>query len=387
MTLLDPRGPGGSPPPSGGVAWSGVPEQPVRPSRTLPGAQWEFGGSIAAAAAIDFVLFSVQGSHPVIGMFVVGLLLFLVIYGVVSRVKHGPFVMKDRLAAVYVWVGGSLAMLPLIQIVWNVTVNGLSVVLAHFPNFLVQDAAHAGPLDPVWKAGVGAAIVGTVEQVGIATLITVPVATLTAIYLSEADSTLSRVVRMIVDAMMGTPSIIAGLFVYLLWVQPRGVAGYSGFAAAIALAILMLPLMIRTAEEVIRVVPGSLREAGFALGSPHWRVSVRIVLPTVKTGLITAMILGVALAVGETAPALFTAHGSPTFNWNPFSGPQSNLPLYIFQNIRLASPNLVREGYGGAFVLVFMVLSLFVAARLIGSSKPGGRRLWRRRSPKEAGIS
>jgi phosphate transport system permease protein len=295
--------------------------------------------------------------------------------------------MKDRLAAVYVWVGGGLALLPLGQIVWNVTVKGIAVVFSHFPNFLVQDAAHAGPLDPVWKSGVGAAIVGTVEQVGIAALITVPVATLTAVYLSEATSALSRVVRTIVDAMMGTPSIIAGLFVYLFWVQPRGVNGYSGFAAAIALSILMLPLMIRTAEEVIRVVPGSLREAGHALGAPNWQVTVRIVLPTVKTGLITAMILGVALAVGETAPALLTAHGSHAMNWNPFSGPQSNLPLFVYENIRLASPTLVREGWGGAFVLVFMVLSLFVIARFIGSSKPGGRRMWRRSRPKEAGIS
>jgi phosphate transport system permease protein len=334
--------------------------------------------------AFTLVAFALIGAASVIGITIVGLLAFVVIYGAVSRVKHGPYVMKDRLAAVYVWVGGLLAMVPLLQIVINVTARGLAVVADHFPDFLVHDAAHAGPLDPVWKSGVGAAIVGTVEQVGIATCITVPVALLTAIYLSEAASALSRVVRMIVDAMMGTPSIIAGLFVYLFWVQPRGVNGYSGFAAAIALSILMLPLMIRTSEEVIRVVPGSLREAGHALGSPNWRVSLRIVVPTVKAGLITAMILGVALAVGETAPALLTAHGSPTFNWNPFSGPQSNLPLFIFENIRLASPNLVREGYGGAFVLVFMVLSLFVVARIVGSSKPGGRRR-RRRPSKEAG--
>jgi phosphate transport system permease protein len=374
MTTLETRAPGsfGAPPPGAGPPDT---ERPVRPPRTAPGWAWEFGGSLGAAIAVDVVGFSVLGTSPPIGMFVVGLLVFLVIYGIVSRVLHGPFVMKDRLAAVYVWVGGALALFPLLQIIWTVTLKGLPVVLDHFPAFLVHDSANAGPLAPTWQSGVGHAIVGTFEQVGIATAFTVPISALTAIYLSEADSRLSRIVRTIVDAMMGTPSIIAGLFVYLFWVQPRGVSGYSGFAAAIALAILMLPLMIRTAEEVIRVVPGSLREAGYAVGSPNWRVSLRIVLPTVRTGLITAMILGVALAVGETAPTLFTAHGSSQFNFNPFHGPQANLPLQIFSNIESFSPQFVKEGYGAAFVLVFIVLSLFVVARVIGSAKPGRRRI------------
>jgi len=385
VTLLDATAPGdpGAPTGPGGSQ----PERPVRPARAAPGWAWEFGGSVAAAVALDFVGFSVLGSYPPIGVFVCGVLAFLVIYGIVSRVLHGPFVMKDRLAAVYVWLGGGLALFPLVAIIWTVTSKGLPVVLGHFPAFLVHDAATAGPTAPTWQSGVGHAIVGTVEQVGIATMFTVPVATLTAIYLSEADSHLSRIVRTIVDAMMGTPSIIAGLFVYLFWVQPRGVNGFSGFAAAIALAILMLPLMIRTAEEVIRVVPGSLREAGHALGAPNWRVSLRIVLPTVRTGLITAMILGVALAVGETAPTLFTAHGSPVYNWNPFHGAQANLPLQIFENINSAAPNFVKEAYGGAFVLVFMVLSLFIAARVIGSAKPGGRRIRLRRRQSEEVVA
>src|SRR5208282_3020005 len=146
-----------------------------------------------------------------------------------------------------------------------------------------------------------------------------------------------------------------------------------------ALAILMLPVMIRTAEEVIRVVPGSLREAALALGSPRWKVSLRIVLPTVRSGLLTAMILGVALAVGETAPTLFTAHGSPQYNFDPFHGVQANLPLQAFQLIFLASDNYVRDAWGGAFILVFMVLGLFILARVIGSSRPGGRRISLRR--------
>jgi phosphate transport system permease protein len=263
----------------------------------------------------------------------------------------------------------------LAQIIISVTVNGASVVFSHFPAFLVHDMATAGDSDPVWKGGMGHAIVGSVEQVGLATAYTVPISILTATYLSETSSAFSRLVRTIVDCMMGTPSIIAGLFVYLLWVQPRGTAGFSGLAASIALAVLMLPIMIRTAEEVIRVVPGSLREAALALGSPRWRVSLQVVLPTIRTGLITAVILGVALAVGETAPTLFTAHGSGHFNFNPFLGPQANLPLQVFSLILSPGAVFVRDAWGGAFILVWMVLALFIAARVIGSAPLGGRRV------------
>jgi len=292
------------------------------------------------------------------------------------------------LATVAIWVGASVALFPLIEILISVAVQGAPVVFSHFPAFLVHDMSTAAPSDPVWKGGMGHAIVGTIEQVGLATLYTVPVSILTATYLSESSSVFSRLVRTIVDSMMGTPSIIAGIFVYLFWVQPRGSSGFSGFAASVALAILMLPVMIRTAEEVIRVVPGTLREAALAMGSPRWRVSLQIVLPTVRSGLLTAVILGVALAVGETAPALFTAHGSARYNFNPFSGPQANLPLQAFQTILSPNSNQVRDGWGGAFILVSMVITLFIGARLIGSTRPGQRRFRIiRRTTKEAVVS
>jgi phosphate transport system permease protein len=140
----------------------------------------------------------------------------------------------------------------------------------------------------------------------------------------------------------------------------------------------MLPIMIRTTEEVIRVVPASLREAALALGSPRWRVSLRIVIPTIRTGLLTAIILGIALAVGETAPTLFTAHGNLHYNFNPFHGTQANLPLQAFQFIQLSADNFVNDAWGGAFILVSMVLGLFIVARLVGSAQPGRKRRLRR---------
>jgi len=337
----------------------------------------ELAGALIAAVVAVLVIFSVAGEYPLFGMFVCAVLLFLVLYGLLSWWLHGLLVMKSRLGSTYVWAGGALALVPLVDMVVFIVIRGAPVVISHFPSFLVHDAV-GGPTEPVWKVGVGPAIVGSAEQVGLATLYTVPVSVLTATYLTEYDTWFTRVVRVIVDAMMGMPSIIAGLFVYLWWVQPRHTNGYSGFAASLALAVLMLPIMIRTAEEVIRVVPGSLREAALALGAPRWRVTLRIILPTAKSGLITAVILGVALGVGETAPVLFTALGNNRYNFNPFSGAQADLPLQIIQNVRSSSPNLVREGYGGAFVLITAVLALFTTARIIGSSKPGRRRMRRR---------
>jgi len=351
-----------------------APDRPRRRRRFGPGSGWEIAGSLVAAACLVVVAFQFSTSRPIGGMIVCCALSFLVIFGVLSRLRHGVRVAKDRLATLCICLGAAVALFPLVEIIISVVVQGAPVVFSHFPAFLVHDMSTAAPSDPVWKGGMGHAVVGTFEQVGLAVVYTVPISILTATYLSETSSRFSRLVRTIVDCMMGTPSIIAGIFVYLFWVEPRGANGFSGFAASIALGILMLPVMIRTAEEVIRVVPGSLREAALALGSPRWRVSLRIVLPTVRTGLLTAVILGVALGVGETAPTLFTAHGSPRYNFNPFSGPQANLPLQVFQTIQSPNANQVRDGWGGAFILVSLVLALFVVARLVGSRGPRRRR-------------
>jgi phosphate transport system permease protein len=370
-----------------GTSEGTVNDRPAPRKRPAQGEILEGVGCLGASLAVVVIIFELAGTHPPLGIFLCWALSFIALYGVLTYLLHGVLVAKDRLATVCIWFLASLALLPLAEILITVAHNGAPVVFAHFPAFLVHDMATAGAKDPVWKGGMGHAIIGTVEQVGLATLYTVPISVMTATYLSETSSTFSRLVRTIVDCMMGTPSIIAGLFVYIFWVYPRHTNGFSGFAASIALAILMLPIMIRTAEEVIRVVPGSLREAALALGAPRWKVSLRIVLPTVRSGILTAVILGVALAVGETAPTLLTAGGTGHFNANPFHGVQANLPLQAFQLIQLSSPVYVRDAWGGAFILVFMVLTLFVLARLLGSARPGGRRITlRRRRSKEVAV-
>jgi phosphate transport system permease protein len=288
--------------------------------------------------------------------------------------------MKDRLATVAIWMGGVIALVALASVVWTVIVKGGPIVFDHFPRFLVLDTSGGKSGN---EYGVGQSIVGTIEQVLIATIISVPIAFLTATYLVQSNSTLARIVRNVVDAMTGTPSIIAGLFMFIIWVRPHGVNGKNGFIAALALSIMMIPVACRAAYEVIRIVPGSLREAAHALGAPERRVVLRVVLPTARVGLITAALLGIARTSGETAEVLFTAGGNARYNWNPFHGWQDDLPLRIYEQVFQPSAQAITVGWGAAFVLMALVLILFTGARILGSDRTpkGGRRRisWRRR--------
>ncbi len=358
-------------------------ERPNRPSRIVPASLWELGGSALAALAFVWVIFSVSGNSgrsALFGLFVSWFLTFLTVYGVLCWRLHGVLAMKDRLATVAIWSGALVALAPLVAVIAFVVHQGLPVVFARFPHFLYADMSKVGGESPVTAVGVGPAIVGTVEQVGLAALFTVPLGVLTATYLVDSRGLFSRVVGSVVDAMTGAPAIIAAVFVYLLWVAPLKHSGKSGFAAALALSVMMLPVVTRASQEVIAVVPSSLREAALALGAPRWRVILRVVLPTARAGLSTAVILGVARIAGETAPVLFAAGGSVYYNWNPFSGQQDNLPLRIFELINQGSANITREAWGVSFVLVVLVLGLFVLARIAGRSRAGGRvRPWQRR--------
>jgi phosphate transport system permease protein len=189
---------------------------------------------------------------------------------------------------------------------------------------------------------------------------------LTAVHLTEHRGRLAGVVRLLVDAMSGIPSVVAGLFIYTMWVVRLG-RGFSGLAAAMALAVLMVPTVARASEEMLRLVPGSLREASLALGAPQWRTLLRVVLPAARSGLITAALLGVARVAGETAPLLMTAFGSDSVNASPLDGAQSELPLFTFQRVRNAVPTQVARGWAGALVLILVVLVLFTLARTLGA--------------------
>ena len=300
---------------------------------------------------------------------------FLTMYWVVTVLTVDRGAATDRIATTVVASCAALLMGALLYIIIWVFVRGVG----HFTiGFLWRTMAFYQPADPrlFSDVGVGHAIVGTLEQVGLAALFAVPLAFLTAIFLNEVGGWGTRFVRTIVTAMSGVPSIVAGVFIYAIFIVPH-VIGYSGFAASMALFVLMLPSITRTTEEVLRVVPGGLREASLALGASEWRTVRQVVLPTARSGLITAVLLGVAIAAGETAPLIFTAFGNNNLNANAFHGPQGALPLVLYEDIFVAQAVVVQLAFTAAFVLIVLVLILFVLARLLGRRRTNKGRLRR----------
>ncbi len=350
----------GSSPPLGVVPPAGQP--PHSGARRSRRPAVELIGSAVAAVAAIWLIFTIAGLSAPFGLFLSSFLLFLVIYGVVCHSLYGTLVMKDRLATVAVWSGSLTALVALVAVIGFVMFKGAPVVFARFPHFLVSDMSNFGGVSPVTDAGVGAAIVGSLEQVGIATLISVPLAVLTATYLVNSGSLLSprgaqRDRRHDGDAVdhcrnlhLHHPGEAAR------HQRARRLSGGPGPERAHATA------RHTAAVEVIIIVPGALRESALALGAPQWRVILQVVLPTARAGLITAAILGVARTAGETAEVLFTAGGNVHYNFSPLAPYQADLPLEIFSLINQPSVNAIRVAWGVAFVLVAVVLGLFVAA-------------------------
>ncbi|WP_410007786.1 phosphate ABC transporter permease PstA [Planotetraspora sp. A-T 1434] len=268
---------------------------------------------------------------------------------------------KDRAVQVLVYLAFAVAVIPLLSVLWLVVKNGLK---RFDVEFLTHSMRNIGARD----AGGGAyhAIVGTLEQVLLASLIAVPLGLLTAIYLVEYGNggRLSRIISFFVDVMTGVPSVVSGLFVLAFWVLVLGMS-FSGFAGALALSILMMPVVVRSAEEMLRLVPNELREASYALGVPKWRTIVKVVLPTAFTGIVTGVMLAVARVAGETAPLLLTVFITDSINTDPFHGPQMGLPLYVFDQAGRPTDTAIDRAWAGALTLILIVMLLNLVARLI----------------------
>ena len=289
---------------------------------------------------------------------------FAAIYWTAVREMRGGLIATDKVMTVIIGTGAVSVLVPLVMVIAYVLGKGVSVIT---PHFFTQTAEFCSALESPSCGGVAHAIVGTLEQVGIAVIIVVPLAILCAVFINEIGGPLRRPVQLVVDAMSGVPSIVAGLFIFAVWNVGFN-RGFSGFGASLALAILMLPTVTRTSVEVLRLVPDGLREGSLALGASEWRTTWGVVLPTARSGLITAVILGVARAVGETAPLIVTALGASVMNANPLSGPQEALPHFVYQNIRFSQPDSgpYQRAWAAAAVLTFLVLALFTTARLLG---------------------
>jgi phosphate transport system permease protein len=309
------------------------------------------------------------------GFGVVAYLVFLGLFFVATNEREGRLVAVDRTVQIAVSTGALVVLLPLIWVVVYIAVKGAPGLT---PGFFVHDQRGISPLEPATSGGGLHAIVGTVEEVGLAVTFALPLGALAALFLNESRSRWRRPVRIFVDAMSGLPSIIAGLFIYAVFILPFGkdtsVLDFNGLMAALALSLDMLPTVCRTIEVVLRLLPDGLREASMALGASRARTVWSVLLPTARSGITTAVVLAIARAVGETAPLLFTAFGNTLLNTDPLKGTQESLPLFIYRYIRQPSRTSIERGYTGALVLMLLVLALFVLSRLAGRDRSRQRR-------------
>jgi phosphate transport system permease protein len=341
-------------------------------------------GAAAGAIALVWVLYErVLPFTGALGFWLCCYGVFLVLYATVTAVRYGRRDVTDRLSAVVAATAALFAFAVIADQIGYVAWRGWPAV-THL-NFWTQTMATTGSLQPLTDGGVLQGLVGSLEQLGIATLLAVPLGVLAAVFLAEVGGVFAHPVRVIVTAMTGLPEIVAALFVYATVVLSLG-NGQDGFAASLALAVMMLPIVTRGSEMMLRLVPDSLREASYALGASQWRTVWNVVLPTARSGLTTVSVLGMARAVGETAPLLFTSGLTSFLNANPFHGWQTGMPLLIYTLVRITTaPNMIERGFGAGLALLLMVLILFTVARVLGGKAPGElTRRQRRRIARDA---
>jgi phosphate transport system permease protein len=320
-------------------------------------------GAAGAAIATTWLFYEqVLPLSGKIGFVIACYAVFLVYYAAAMAMIAPRHVVVDRVMTAIVIGAPSLVAVALVSMLLFTVIKG-SGALFHV-NLFTQDATGVRASDPLSQGGISHAIVGTLIEVGIAVAIALPLGVATAVYMSEVGGRLSRVVRTVIEAMTALPSIVAGLFVYAVFRTQLHMPA-SGFAAALALAVMGLPIITRAADVVLRVVPSGLREASYALGAGHWRTVWKVVLPTARPGLATALILGIARMVGETSPLLLTTGASSFFTTDPFHEPMNSLPLYTFTAVTSGEPRFVERGYAAATVLLLVVLTLFLIARFV----------------------
>lgn len=338
-----------------------------------------FGAAIAAVCMTLLLFGRLAPFDGKVGFVLVAFLTYLAIYALIVSLSESRVVVVDRVMSALMTGTALLAVTALASVVIFVFWEGREALLQL--NQFTEDMRTTGPTDPVSVGGVRHAIVGTFVIMGISLVLVVPLAIAAAVYLNESDSWLAELVRAVVTAMTALPSIVAGLFIFIVWILTFGY-DRSGFAGSLAISLMMLPIIVRSADVVLRLVPGSLREAAAALGAPQWRVVMLVVLPTARAGLATSVLLGIARGIGETAPVLLVS-GFPQYTEYWPLNPMQSLPLYTFEATRSGQPELIQRGLAAAAILMIIVLVLFSLARVIGG-RPAGQ--LSRRQQRRAGV-
>ncbi len=325
-------------------------------------------GAVLAGVSGAVLVTLLTGMTAPFGFVVVAYVLFVVTYAVLVSLTEDRPAVKDAVMTVLMASTAVLALGALAIVIFFTLARGWGA-LVHL-NLYTQDLSSTRLTDPLTKGGIGHAIVGTLWMIGIAVVITVPIGLVAAVYLDMTRSRPSSMFRTMVEAMSALPSILAGLFVYALWIITLG-NQHSGLAAALALSVMMLPYMIRASDLALRLVPGNLREASAALGAPAWRSELQVVIPTARSGLATAVILGVARGIGEASPVLLTAGYTTYINANPLHGPMTSLPLAALKLVQSGNPAMTERAFAAASFLLLLVIILFVTARKVGGWGPG----------------
>jgi phosphate transport system permease protein len=329
---------------------------------------------LAASVILGAALTSLIG-FSVVGWAIISAIVFVIAATIVTAVGEG----KDRLVTFLVYGAFLIALIPLVSVIWTVLERGLPGLSY---NFLftsmngVTGAVDNGAVEegtPVF-GGAYHAVLGTLQITLWATLISVPIGLLTAVYLVEygAGKNLTKAITFFVDVMTGIPSIVAGLFAAALFSLLFGPGTRTGFVAAVALSVLMIPVVVRSTEEMLKIVPNELREASYALGVRKWRTITKVVIPTAISGIASGVTLSIARVIGETAPILVTAGFASSINWNVFSGWMSTLPTFIYYQILTptspTSPDpSTQRAWAAALLLILMVMLLNLVARFVAS--------------------
>lgn len=326
-------------------------------------------GALAAALTTTGLLWIQLGPFTgLLGYVVVSWLLFVATYALLVSFDEDRPTMWDRVATVVMYSLGILLFGTLVWIIGQTVWEGRSALL--HANFFTQDMRNAAALDPLTVGGIRHAIIGTLIELGIALGVSVPLGLLGGVFLHEIPGRFSRFVRTVVEAMTALPDLLAGLFIFATVILIFGL-DKSGLAAALALSVTMLPIIIRATDVVLRLVPGNLTEAAYALGSGQWRTIWHVVLPTARSGLATAVILGAARGIGETSPVLITAGATAQVNTDPVHGPMMSLPLLAYTLVQNSQDTMRARGFGAAATLMLLVVLLFIIARIIGGRGPG----------------
>ena len=321
-------------------------------------------GFFLASFGLQVLLASNSDSADInfIPVAIFGLLSFTLALYVISRVIEGVRKAKDRLVTIMVSTAFSLALIPLLSLAYTVVTKGVARFDAEFFTFSMRNVVGEG-------GGALHAIIGTIEITGIATLISVPIGIMAAIYLVEyGRGTVARLVTFFVDVMTGVPSIVAGLFAYALFVIFFGPGVRMGLGGAIALSLLMIPVVIRATEEMLKIVPNELREAAYALGVPKWLTVLKVVLPTSLAGIATGIMIAIARVIGETAPLLLIAGFTASMNYNPLDERMMTLPVFVYTSYANQGVDMqayVDRAWAGALTLMLIVMVLNLVARLI----------------------